>query len=45
MSPERAAWLLGHPLDYIDAGIPPEYKTVRAERDGALLTLVLAVDR
>lgn len=45
MSPDRARWLLQHPLDYADGAPDPAYKTVTVQPDGALLTAVLAVDR
>lgn len=44
MGPERARWLLEHPLDYIDVSLEP-YRRVLPQADGALLTAVLAVDR
>lgn len=40
-------WLLAHPLEYADAdpaALTP-YKTHRTMQDGAILTVVLAVDR
>lgn len=47
MTPERARWLLEHPLDSAD--LTPDklaaYRTVTPQPDGALLTAVLAVDR
>lgn len=47
LTPERAAWLLAHPLDRI-TGDPHQldpYKTVTRQPDGSLLTCVLAIDR
>lgn len=38
-------WLLEHPLDYAEGAIAPEYRSVSRQPDGALLTVVLAVDR
>ena len=47
MTPDRACWLLQHPLNY--AGIDPTllkpYRHVRAQPSGAILMVVLAVDR
>lgn len=47
MTPERAVWLLAHPLDYAagDRHQLDPYRTVLPQPDGALLTAVLAVDR
>lgn len=47
MTPDRALWLLQHPLDYADMD-PREldpYKAHAVQADGAILTAVLAVDR
>lgn len=44
MTPARARWLLEHPLDYAE-NLPPAYVQRIAAPDGALLTVVLAVDR
>lgn len=46
MTPNRAAWLLAHPLDYAGPGLNLDpYKTHLPQPDGAILTAVLAVDR
>lgn len=47
MTPDRAGWLLAHPLDYAspDPHALDAYKGVLPQPDGALLTAVLAVDR
>lgn len=46
MTPEHARWLLEHPItDTGDPEIIKAYCQRRTERDGALLTLVLAIDR
>ena len=44
MTPERAAWLLSHPLSYGGDDLAP-YRHVDPQPDGSLLTVVLAVDR
>lgn len=43
MTPDRARWLLEHPLD-AGCDLAP-YRQVLPQPDGALLTVVLAVDR
>lgn len=45
MTPERAAWLLAHPLDYAEGGISPDYRLLHRQPDGAILQAILAVDR
>lgn len=47
MTPERARWLLEHPVtDPLVLADPGNaYRSVTEQRDGALLTMVLAVDR
>lgn len=47
MTPDLAAWLLEHPLDYAsdEPDALADYRHVHPQRDGALLTVVLAVDR
>ena len=45
MTPERAGWLLAHPLDYAQMALDPAYREVFPQPDGALLTAILAVDR
>lgn len=46
MSAGRAAWLLAHPLDYADGTVSlAPYTTVLPQPGGALLTVILAVDR
>lgn len=46
MSPERALWLLRHPLDYAGPGLDlAAYRGHSVQADGAILTAVLAVDR
>lgn len=47
MSPDRAAWLLAHPLDYAssDPAALADWRTREPQPDGAILTAILAVDR
>jgi hypothetical protein len=45
MTPERAAWLLAHPADYAQMVVDPKYREYLPQPDGALLTVILAVDR
>ena len=45
LTPERAQWLLEHPLDRADMALDPAYVVRVTQPDGALLTAILAVDR
>lgn len=45
MTPDRARWLLAHPLDYANGAPPAELVEHLSQVDGAILTAVLAVDR
>lgn len=45
MSPDRAVWLLAHPLADVRAETVLDYRLTIPQPDGALLTAVLAVDR
>lgn len=45
MTPDRARWLLAHPLNDAEGAVDPAYRDVIEQPDGALLTAVLAVDR
>lgn len=38
-------WLLEHPLNSADGGIPEQYISRTVQPDGSLLTVTLAVDR
>jgi hypothetical protein len=41
---DRALWLLAHPLEYAGEDLAP-YREILPQPDGALLTVILAVDR
>jgi hypothetical protein len=45
MTPDRAPWLLQHPLDSADGAPGVDYVGHLAQPDGAILTAILAVDR
>ena len=45
MRAERARWLLQNPADYPELVVDPKYREYLAQPGGALLTVVLAVDR
>lgn len=45
MNAERGRWLLQNPADYAELVVDPKYREYLAQPDGAILTVVLAVDR